>query len=114
VSASKFDLDIDQGADFEANLELVNLETSQALNITGWTFAAQIRDRYDSPRIAATFTVSITVAASGTLKMSLTNAQTATLNPSIKYVYDLEATRADSKKLRIIHGICNISPEVTK
>jgi hypothetical protein len=120
MAAGKLDFLIEQGATFKRTITLKD-EDGVALNISGWTFEGQIRKKYDSPSILAPFTC--TNIGSGQFTIELSHAITAALpvTPAsdnarslTSYSYDIEATKADSTKDRILEGKVNVSPEVTK
>lgn len=122
MAASTYDITIEQGADFSLGLTIKN-GSGVAIDITGYTFAAQLREKVHSTTVLATFTCTITNAAAGQMTMSLTNAQTSAINVSkydspekraTKCAYDLEMTRTDTSKVRLIEGVASVTPEVTR
>jgi hypothetical protein len=106
-------LEIKQGADFLAQMELVN-EDDSPINLTGFTFAGQARKSYDSNEIEFSFSFQIINAANGILNVSLPNTfyQKKMTNVS-KFVYDFEMNTG-SKIVPIARGVINLIPEVTK
>ena len=69
MSAGTYNLVIDQGSDFA--LDLVVKQSGSALNLANYSGRAQLRTSHSSSSIAATFTVTVTNAANGALKMQL-------------------------------------------
>jgi hypothetical protein len=107
--ATKANLTIDQGSSFSTSIALTDND-GVALNLTGYTGAAQLRKHYTSST-AVTFTVTID-ALNGEVGLSLTSTQTAAIAAG-RYVYDVELT-IGSLVSRVIEGIVTVTPEVTK
>lgn len=62
-----------------------------AVNITGRTYAAQIRANAEDTTILATFSCSVTSAVAGTLQATLSATDTRALTPGLG-VWDLQET----------------------
>lgn len=108
--ATRVNIVIDQGTDFETSVELTDTNGAQ-LDLTGMTAASQIRKHHTSSNSTA---FSTTLANStGTLILSLNNAVTSALSAG-RFVYDVELTDSTSKKSRILEGIVTVTPEVTR
>lgn len=112
MSAGTYNLVIDQGSDFA--LDLVIKEAGTALNLSNYSGRAQLRTSVDASSASASFSVTVTNAANGALKMQLAAATSAALTAG-QYVYDLEIyTANDSIVKRIIQGNVTLTPEVTR
>ena len=112
MSAGTYNLVIDQGSDFA--LDLVIKQAGTALNLTNYSGRAQLRTTVSASSASATFSVTITNASEGALKIQLP-AATSTALAAGEYVYDLEIyTANDSIVKRIIQGGATITPEVTR
>ena len=112
MSAGTYNLVIDQGSDFA--LDLIIKQSGSALNLSNYSGRAQLRTSVLASSISATFTVSVTNAANGALKMQLP-AATSTNLAAGQYVYDLEIfTANDAIVKRIVGGTVTITPEVTR
>ena len=112
MSAGTYNLIIDQGSDFA--LDLVIKQGGTALNLTNYTGRAQLRTTVDASSASATFSVTVTNAANGALKMQLPAATSSGISAG-QYVYDLEIfTANDSIVKRIIQGDVTLTPEVTR
>ena len=112
MSAGTYNLIIDQGSDFA--LDLVIKQGGTALNLTNYTGRAQLRTSVEASSASATFTVTVTNAANGALKMQLPAATSSGISAG-QYVYDLEIyTANDSIVKRIMGGDVTITPEVTR
>lgn len=107
--ASKANLVIDQGTSFTTTITVTD-DDGNALDLTGYTGAAQIRKHYTSSN-SVSFTVSI-AAATGEVTLALTANATANLAAG-RYVYDCELTTGQTVS-RIIEGIVTITPQVTR
>lgn len=101
---------VEQGTDWF--LDLVISSGGSPVDITGFTFGAQIKKQYEDLTALQVITVAITDAVNGKLKLSLTDAETSAL-PIGKGVWDLEQVDVASDKTRLLEGIVEITPEVT-
>lgn len=108
--AIKANLIIDQGATYATKLNITDTDGS-AIDLTGYTAAAQIRKHYTSSN-STPFSVSVT-AATGAVVLSLTANATANLVAG-RYVYDVELTDGAGRISRIIEGTVTITPNVTR
>lgn len=104
-------LTIDQGSTFSLSIELSD-ELGNALNLTGYTIAAQLRKSYGSTSYTAFTTSAGNTPANGVLTLSLTSTQTSALRAG-RYVYDIEIQNADGTT-RVLEGIITVTPEVTR
>ena len=112
MSAGTYNLVIDQGSDFA--LDLVIKQGGTALNLSNYSGRAQLRTSVDASSVSATFSVTVTNAANGALKMQLPAATSSGISAG-QYVYDLEIfTANDSIVKRIIQGDVTLTPEVTR
>ena len=104
---------IDQGTDYTVTVD-VTTGAGEALNLTGYTAAAQMRKTYASSAVTATFTTSI-VAAAGQVLLSLSDTQTAAISDG-RYVYDMTITDDASPAVttRVVEGQAVITPGVTR
>lgn len=124
MAAANVNLKMEQGAQFYRRLTFS--ENSVPVDLTGWSFSAQMRETLPSTAIAATFTTTILdqVTNTGEMTLTLTAAETSAIvlnavstgtNRKVsKYVYDLEATKPDGSVDRILQGSVELSPEVTR
>jgi hypothetical protein len=86
--------------------------TGAAVNITGRTYAAQIRTTTDAATALATFSCSITNAAAGTLAATLSATTTAALTAGLA-VWDLQETNGTTVTT-LLGGSVTISQDVTR
>ena len=109
--ASISNIFIDQGTDFSITVDVTQSDGA-ALNLTGYSAAAQIRKTYGSSNVSAVFTTSISAAA-GQVTLSLTDTQTSGLTAG-RYVYDLNITSGAGVTTRVVEGQAIITPGVTR
>lgn len=62
---------------------------------------------------ATDFTMTISDAGAGQITMAMSSANTANVTPG-RYVYDILLTSNTGIKTRIIEGIVNVLPSVTR
>jgi hypothetical protein len=86
--------------------------TGAAVNITGRTYAAQIRTTTDAATALATFSCSIVSGAAGTLTATLSASTTAALTAGIA-VWDLQETNGTTVTT-LLSGSVTISQDVTR
>jgi len=107
--ATKANLVVDQGSNFSTTITVTD-DDGAAMDLSGYTGAAQIRKHYTSSN-SVSFTVSIDEAA-GEVTLALTANATANMVAG-RYVYDCELTLAGVVS-RILEGIFTITPEVNR
>lgn len=115
MSASKYNIYIEKGATYELNITAESGIDFNNYNITG----SIKKHAYDT---LALIEFTCTVSSATQLQISLTATQTGTLEASgnsyadvTKYVYDVYATaKVGSEVIRLLNGIVDVSPEVSK
>ena len=110
--SAKYDFDIDQGATFNRALTLKD-DSSAVVDISGCTFAGQVRTSALSSTVAGTFTFVITNGTQGQFSWKMTATNTALL-PAQQCVYDIEMTQANGDIIRLLEGFVNIKSNVTR
>lgn len=108
--AIKANLIVDQGADYLTTLNVTD-DNGEAIDLTGFTGAAQMRKHYTSVTSYA-FTVTID-AIQGTVDLSLSSNTSNTI-PAGRYLYDCELTDSSGKRSRLVEGIVTVTPQVTR
>lgn len=111
------DFTIDQGADVAIELHLKEADGS-VKDLTAHTVTSKMKRNYNSNE-GVDFTCAVqSPPTDGIAIMSLTNIQTDGLNPSGRYVYDVELSYVDTNGNlvieRILEGKIKINPSVTK
>ena len=104
-------LTVDQGTDFTMSVDVTDTD-GDALNLTGFTVAGQVRRSYFSTT-AVDFTCAVSNATSGIITVSLSGTQSDAMKAG-RYVYDVEITNAGGTKTRVLEGQLEIMPAVTK
>jgi len=103
-------LRIYQGDDFMLTVRVS--QSGSPINITGFVFAAEIRDGYaDDAPVTETFTITIDDAPGGILNISLTDLQTAAIDAG-DYRWDLQMTDG-SETTTLLAGPVTVIPQVT-
>ena len=104
---------IDAGADYTTTVT-VSDSSGSALDLTGYTAAAQIRKTYESSAATVSFTAAfVSPRTTGQITLTLTGAQTAAID-SGRYVYDVLITSGAGALTRVVEGITTINPRVTQ
>lgn len=112
MAAGKYDIVIDQGADFA--LEIALAEDGSPVSLANHTASAQLRPTPTSSTLTATFTCQVTNASQGKLQMNLGYALTANIAAG-KYYYDLELHNTSANSItRVIEGVARVTPNVTR
>lgn len=107
--AIKANIVIDQGTDFSTTVNITD-EDGVAVDLTGYTGAAQLRKWYTSSN-ATSFDVTL---SNSTVTLGLTSSVTTGLVAG-RYVYDVELTDTSSNTIsRILEGIVTVTPNVTR
>lgn len=92
----------------------LNLQNSDGtpINVTGRTYAAQIRSTPDSTTVLASFTCAISNAAGGVVTATLPASTTAALTPGVA-VFDLQETNG-TVVTTLLAGPVTITQDVTR
>ena len=104
-------LTVDQGTDFTMSVDVTDTD-GDALNLTGFTVAGQVRRSYFSTT-AVNFTCAVSNATSGIITVSLSGTQSDAMKAG-RYVYDVEITNSGGTTTRVLEGQLEIMPAVTK
>ena len=109
VSPGTYSITLQRRADYSVTLQFKD-STGAAINLTGWTVAAQAWDRGRTKKFAD-FTVTYTNRSTGTIALSLTTAQTEIL-PDEMY-YDVLLTNPSGLKEYYLEGVIYVSEGYT-
>ena len=110
IIPGKKNFTVDRRADFPIKLTFKD-STGSAINLTGYTVAAQVYDESRSTKYAD-WTVAYTDRTNGIVDISLTDTQTATFTPSILF-YDVLLTEPGGSKIYYLEGKLFISEGYT-
>jgi hypothetical protein len=102
---------VDAGATY-SNIITVTASNGQALDLTGYTVASQMRKSYSSSTVYA-FTASVYDAANGKIRLQLTSTQSEAI-PAGRWLYDVEITSSSGTKTRVVEGIVTVNPQITQ
>lgn len=108
--ATRVNIVIDQGTDFETSITLTDASGDQ-LDVTGMTAASQIRKTHSSSNSVSFITA--LANNTGSLTLSLNNSTTSSMTAG-RYVYDVELTDSSNVVSRILEGVVTVTPEVTR
>lgn len=107
----KVNITIDQGTDFSANVNVTD-DSGNALNLSTYTVASQIRKHYTSSN-SVSFSTSTPNAENGVILLNI-GANTTSNMSAGRYVYDIELTSNTGVVTRLIEGYVTINPQVTR
>lgn len=109
ISPGTYNISLQRRADHSITLQFKD-STDAAINLTGWTVAAQVWNQ-DRTTKYADFTVTYTNLVTGTIAIALTDEQTA-LFPNEAY-YDVLLTNPSGLKEYYLEGIVYVSEGYT-
>ncbi|MFG1977047.1 hypothetical protein ACGFJC_47610 [Nonomuraea fuscirosea] len=117
MAAAVFDLDIEQGTDYQAVLTLTDLTPDrQPVDLTGCQVRAQVRPNH-APGAGLLHDLAeqlaITDAAAGQIMLHIPGDVSSGWDWRVG-VYDLEVVDAGGRPLRLLKGAVRVSPEVTR
>lgn len=102
---------VDAGTTY-SNIITVTASNGQALNLSGYTVASQMRKSYQSST-SYSFTSSVYDAATGKIRLQLTPTQSEAV-PAGRWLYDVEITSTSGTKTRVVEGIVTVNPQITQ
>jgi hypothetical protein len=105
------DLIITRG-DTETLVVTITTDGSTPVNITGRTYASQIRTQQDSTTVKASFTCTVTSGAAGEVTCVLSSTSSAALSAGL-YFWDLQET-ASGVVSTILAGTVTVLADVTR
>ena len=100
VQPGTYNIALQRRADYYVTLQFKD-STDTAIDLTGWTVAAQIWTEERTTKIAD-FNVTYTDRVNGTIKLSLTTAQTVLIDQT--YYYDVLLTNTTGLKEYYLEG----------
>jgi DNA-binding MurR/RpiR family transcriptional regulator len=108
MAAGIYNLSIEQGSSWELQMS-IDSSAGNDLDITGYTFDAKIAKSYydDNP---VSITANIVNAVTGSIRLTLTPAQTSALDSAIEYIHDVDMTSTVGTVTRLMEGRATISP----
>lgn len=113
MAAGQLNILIEQGATFSRTLTIESTP-GVPLNLTGYTFAGQVRRSYTDANAAATFGLTVANVSLGTVNWTMIPLQTQALIPQT-YRYDIEMTATSSGAVtRLLEGEAFVSASMTR
>jgi hypothetical protein len=110
MAAGYINLYIEQGSTYSTTITIDDV-TGSAYNLTSYTANSQIRKSYYQANATAKFATQID-SNTGTITLTLDAPTTANI-PAGRYVYDT-ILRSGGSVIRILEGIAEISPSVSR
>jgi hypothetical protein len=111
MPAAYTNLYLEQGTTYNTTITLDDVYGAN-YNLVGYTANSQIRKSYYSSNATAIFITSIDTG-NASITLSLTSLITANIAPG-RYVYDTTITDRVGSVTRILEGIIDVSPSVTR
>jgi hypothetical protein len=112
MAAAYQELFLEQGTTFTTNITLDDID-GVPFDLTGATAKSQIRKSYYSANTTAEFIVIIPTPTDGNINLIL-NANTTSNIAAGRYVYDVAIKDTANTVTRVLEGIVNVIPQVTK
>jgi hypothetical protein len=112
MSAGYTELFMEQAASFSTTITVSDIY-GEVFNLSGYTAHSQMKKSYYSTSPTANFVCTID-AQLGTITLALSINTTINISPG-RYVYDVILRKNDDASItRILEGIVNVSPAVTR
>lgn len=110
--AQFIELDLDQGADFTVDLDLIK-DDGSVLNIANYSFTSSMRKSFYSSSVTANLTVTVVNTSNGNITLSLNSATTSNIKAG-RYLFDVKQIDSVNITTRLVEGIITVLPQVTK
>ena len=111
MPAAYTNLYIEQGTTYSTSITLDDVYNN-AYNLVGYSANSQIRKSYYSANATAFFSTTIGTS-NGTVTLSLSASTSANIAPG-RYVYDTKIIDSSNNVTRILEGIVEIAPSVSR
>jgi hypothetical protein len=115
MAAGYQNLLIEQGTSFSTTITLDDTN-GLTYNLASYTAQSQIRSSYYTSNVAGQFSVTIPQPNTGQIFIAMSASNTANIFPG-RYVYDVKLISnndSDNNTIRILEGIVEISPQVSR
>ena len=106
------DISLKQGETWSKVLTFKD-DSDVVINVTNDTFRGQVRKHHSSTDIQATFSFTITDGPNGVVSWTLSATDSAACS-SGNLVYDIEWVKQNGDVTRILEGVADCTPEVTR
>lgn len=101
-----------KGDDFARGMQFTDSD-GNGIDITGWTFLAQVRETPGGDTVLATFTVTVTDAATGNLDIELAAADIDDLETGRLLAWDLQVTASGAVRT-YVRGSVKVDTDVSR
>jgi len=112
MSAAYTELFLEQGTDFYTSITLDDVN-GDPYDLTGVAAKGQIKKSYYSTNETSHFIITINNPPSGIINMAVPSANTANIAAG-RYVYDVIIKDTANNVTRVLEGIVNVIPQVSK
>jgi hypothetical protein len=112
MSAGYQELFLEQGTTFVTTITLDDVYGTP-YDLTNVTAKSQVRKSYYSTSPTADFVISIPVPTNGSITLTLGSEQTSNIAAG-RYVYDVIIKDQANTVTRVLEGIVNVIPQVTR
>jgi hypothetical protein len=102
---------VDAGSTYNSIIT-VTASNGQALDLTGYSVASQMRKSYQSSTYHS-FSASVYDASNGKIRLQLTDEQSEAIPPG-RWLYDIEIESPSGARTRVVEGIVTVNPQITK
>lgn len=111
MPAAYQNLYLEQGTTFTTTITIDDVY-GDVFDLTGYTASSQMRKSYYSSNAAATFQTTINIGQ-GTITLDMAANTSANISAG-RYVYDTIITDGSTNVTRVLEGIVDVSPRVTR
>lgn len=123
--AQTYNFTVGQGEDWSLTFNIKD-DSGVLMDLTGYSFAGQVRDAYDSSNVIADFNFNIQnqLTNKGSVDVYLTHQQTSSIvlpvstgankRPQSQFVYDMKEIDYAGRVTRILEGTVTVTSSVTK
>lgn len=119
--AAVYTIRIKQGETFNQTFRWMQSDGETPVNLTGYTGRCQIRNGAFNQGVIKNVPVTVLDAVNGRFALNLTATETSSIPTTgadyrnlERYPYDVEFTALNGTVYRVLNGIVEISPEVTR
>ena len=107
------ELFIDQGSNFNDVIYITDDLTNLPINISGYGVTSQMKRSYYSANISANISCTVSNASNGEITLSMSPGVTANIRAG-RYLYDVKTTDRANNVSRVVEGIINIMPQISR
>jgi hypothetical protein len=112
MAAGYQELFVEQGANYSTSITLDD-SNGDAYDLTDYQAKSQMKKSYYSTNATAEFTTTISSPGDGIITLSMSSNTSANIAAG-RYVYDVIIKSSSNTVIRVLEGIVNVIPQVTK